>query len=184
MDYSPLGSSVHGIFQARILEWVDIFISRGSSWQRDWTCISCNGRQILYHWANWEVLSWQRGLHNSMKLWVMPCMASQDRLGHSEEFWQNMVHWRREWQTTPVFLPREPHEQYEKAKRYDTRRWAPPGWKVSNMLMGKSRRQLLTAPNRMKWLGHSGNNTQLWMCLVVKVKSNDEKNNIAQELRM
>ena len=29
-------------------------------------------------------------------------------------FWQNMVHWRREWQTTSVFLPWEPHEQYEK----------------------------------------------------------------------
>ena len=28
-----------------------------------------------------------------------------------------MVHWKREWQTTSVFLPREPHEQYEKAKR-------------------------------------------------------------------
>ena len=27
-----------------------------------------------------------------------------------------MVHWRREWQTTSVFLPREPHEQYEKQK--------------------------------------------------------------------
>ena len=27
-----------------------------------------------------------------------------------------MVHWRREWQTTSVFLPREPHEQYEKVK--------------------------------------------------------------------
>ena len=30
--------------------------------------------------------------------------------------WQNVVHWRREWQTTSVFLPWEPHEQYEKAK--------------------------------------------------------------------
>ena len=30
-----------------------------------------------------------------------------------------MVHWRRKWQCTPVFLPQEPHEQYEKAKRYD-----------------------------------------------------------------
>ena len=29
----------------------------------------------------------------------------------------NVVHWRREWQTTSVFLPGEPHEQYEKAKR-------------------------------------------------------------------
>ena len=31
-------------------------------------------------------------------------------------FWQNVVHWKREWQTTSVFLPWEPHEQYEKAK--------------------------------------------------------------------
>ena len=37
-----------------------------------------------------------------------------------------MVHWRREWQTTPVFLPLEPHEQHEKAKRYDTPRGDEP----------------------------------------------------------
>ena len=30
--------------------------------------------------------------------------------------WQNIVHWRREWQSTSVFLPWEPHEQYEKEK--------------------------------------------------------------------
>ena len=30
--------------------------------------------------------------------------------GHGGEFWQSMVHWRREWQTTSVFLPWEPHE--------------------------------------------------------------------------
>ena len=41
-------------------------------------------------------------------------------MGHSGEFWQNVVHWRSEWQTTSAFLPWEPHEQYEKAKRYDT----------------------------------------------------------------
>ena len=41
MNCSPPGSSVHGIFQARILEWVSISYSRGSSWLRDWTCISC-----------------------------------------------------------------------------------------------------------------------------------------------
>ena len=33
--------------------------------------------------------------------------------------------WRREWQTTSVFLPWESHEQHEKAKRYDTERWTP-----------------------------------------------------------
>ena len=36
--------------------------------------------------------------------------------GHNEEFWQNVVHWRRKWQTTAVFLPGEPQEQYEKKK--------------------------------------------------------------------
>ena len=41
MDCSPLGSSVHRIFQARMLEWVAISSSRGSSQPWDWTCISC-----------------------------------------------------------------------------------------------------------------------------------------------
>ena len=41
MDLSPLGSSARGIFQARILEWVSISYSRGSSWPRDQTRVSC-----------------------------------------------------------------------------------------------------------------------------------------------
>ena len=41
MDYSLIGSSVHGILQARILEWVVIPFSRGSSWPRDWTWVFC-----------------------------------------------------------------------------------------------------------------------------------------------
>ena len=47
----------------------------------------------------------------------------------------------------------------------------PPGQKASNMLPGKSGGQLLIAPERMKWLGQRSNDTQLWMCLVMKVKS-------------
>ena len=54
MDFSPPGSSVHGIVLARILEWVAISSSRGFSWPRDWTHVSCIGRWILYHWATWE----------------------------------------------------------------------------------------------------------------------------------
>ena len=45
MDHSPPGSSVHGILQARILEWVALPSSRGSSWPRDWNCVS-----RLLHW--------------------------------------------------------------------------------------------------------------------------------------
>ena len=48
MDYSLPGSSVHGVFQARILEWVAIS-SRASSQPRDQTCVSCIGRWILCH---------------------------------------------------------------------------------------------------------------------------------------
>ena len=49
VDCSPPGSSVHGILQARPLEWVAISYSRGSSWPRDQTCVSCTARQGLYH---------------------------------------------------------------------------------------------------------------------------------------
>ena len=41
MDYSPPGSSLHGILQARILEWVAIPFSRGSSQTRDQIQVSC-----------------------------------------------------------------------------------------------------------------------------------------------
>ena len=61
MVCSPLGSSVHGIFQARILEQVAISYSRESSWPKDQTCvsfISCIGRQIRYHCATCEANSW------------------------------------------------------------------------------------------------------------------------------
>ena len=52
MDHSPPGSSVHGILQARRLEWVAMPSSRGSSQPRDQSrvsCVSCIGRQVLYH---------------------------------------------------------------------------------------------------------------------------------------
>ena len=56
-DCSPPGSSVHGILQARILHWVAIPFSRGSSQTRDGThisCISYTVRQILHQCATWE----------------------------------------------------------------------------------------------------------------------------------
>ena len=55
MNYSLAGSSVHGILQARTLEWVAMSSSRGSSRPRDPThvsYISCTGRQVLYHWRH------------------------------------------------------------------------------------------------------------------------------------
>ena len=56
MDCCLLGSSVHGIFQARILEWVAISSARGSFQVRDQTCVSCIGRWILYCLATREAM--------------------------------------------------------------------------------------------------------------------------------
>ena len=54
MDCSPSGSSVHGIFQARILGWVAISFSWGSSPPRDWTRVFCTAGRFFTDWATRE----------------------------------------------------------------------------------------------------------------------------------
>ena len=53
IDCGPLGSSVHGILQARMLEWIAMPSPRGSSRARDHrtsvSYVSCIGKQVLYH---------------------------------------------------------------------------------------------------------------------------------------
>ena len=58
------------------------------------------------------------------------------------------------------------------------------GQKGSNLLLGKSGGKPLTTPERMKQLGQSRTDAQLWMCLVMEVKSDAAKNNIALEAGM
>ena len=56
MDCSPPGSSVQRILQGRILEWVAISSSKGSSWPRDWTCVSFVfyiGKRVIYLLSHW-----------------------------------------------------------------------------------------------------------------------------------
>ena len=54
MDCNLPGSSVDGIFQARVLEWVAISFSRGSSRPRNWTRVSCNAGRPFTVWATKE----------------------------------------------------------------------------------------------------------------------------------
>ena len=56
MDCSLPGFSIHGIFQARILEWVAISFSRGSSWPRNQTWVSCIAGKCFILWATREAL--------------------------------------------------------------------------------------------------------------------------------
>ena len=117
MDYSPLGSSVHGIHQARILEWVAIPFSRGSSWPRDQTQVSCIAGRRFTLWATREayfievllksstiVIELSISLFNSVSFCFMYFRA----------LWLGVymfIIWRRKWQPTPVFLPGEFHVQ-------------------------------------------------------------------------
>ena len=65
MDCSPPGSSVHGVLQARTLEWVAIPFSRGSSWPRDQTQVSCTAGGFLTLWSTREA---QGTLHTVKEL--------------------------------------------------------------------------------------------------------------------
>ena len=74
---SPPGSSVHGILQARILEWFSISFSRRFSWSRDWTQFSCIAGRFFTIWVIWEApfssLSGCRVTHNGLlRPWVVP----------------------------------------------------------------------------------------------------------------
>ena len=69
MDCSLPGSSVHGIFQARILEWVAIFFSRRSSPPRDWTQVSCIVGRHFTIWAFREVS------HHSLRQCTKSCLT-------------------------------------------------------------------------------------------------------------
>ena len=80
LDCSPPGSSSCGIFQARILEWIAISFSRGSSWHRDWTRVLLHGRQILYHWAIREAHT--QYIHTTIytHTYIHPCICTHTYL--------------------------------------------------------------------------------------------------------
>ena len=58
MKGSLPGSSVHGILQVRILEWVAISLSRRSSQPRDWTRVSCITDRFFFIWATRKPIFW------------------------------------------------------------------------------------------------------------------------------
>ena len=99
---SPPGSSVHGISQVRILEWVAISFSRGTSRPRDGTCISCIGRWILYHRATRETHrgnvtqydkghKWQTHVQHNAQWWRAGSFSSKIRNKTLSELLFNIV---------------------------------------------------------------------------------------------
>ena len=64
MTAAPPGSTVHEIFQARILEWVAISFSRGSSWPRDQPLVSCTAGRFFTDWATREANATYKVCHD------------------------------------------------------------------------------------------------------------------------
>ena len=97
MDCSLPGSNVHGILQARVLEWVAMPSSRGSFLPRDRTCmsyVSCIGRQVLHHLVPpWEALLVVLGKfwywENFLKLYLL--ISKMDVIITSVYF--SLFHW-------------------------------------------------------------------------------------------
>ena len=96
-------------------------------------------------------------------------------MGHGGEFWQNVVHWRREWQPITVFLPWEPHKQYEKEKDMTLIEELPRSV-GAQYVTGEEWRNNSRKNDKME---PKQNNSQLWMWLVMEVKSDAVKSNTA-----
>ena len=139
-DRSPPGSSVHVILQARILEWVAVPFSRGSSQPRDQTQISCIVSRFFTIWAAREVpgvsvksllsLSSEplpSNHSNGLPWWLRSEESTCQYRRRRFNPWVGKIPWRREWQPTPVFLPGKSHGPGKLAS------WSPWGCKESDM---------------------------------------------------
>ena len=97
-EYILQGSSLHWVFQTRILERVVISFPRGSPLPRDWALVSCS----------WQEYSSQLSHLGNL---VVKDPTCQSRRHKRREFdpWVGKNPWRRAWQPTPVFLPGKFH---------------------------------------------------------------------------
>ena len=76
MDCSLPGSSVHGLLKARILEWVAVPFSKGSSWPRDWTQVSCIVSRCFTIWTTREAHQCKR---RRFSLWVEKILGDKQQ---------------------------------------------------------------------------------------------------------
>ena len=126
MDCSPPGSSLHGIFQARVLEWIAISFSKGSSWTRDRTWVSCIAGWCFTSWATRESpkeqwkWKWSRVLLFATP-WAVAYQAPPSMEFSRQEYWSGFPF------PSPGVLPDSGIEPGSPALQADALPSKPPG---------------------------------------------------------
>ena len=93
IDCSPGSSSVHGIFQASILEWVAISFSRGPFRPKDWThvsCVSYTAGRFFTHWAIRETHGGTQIERQTVGLFVLPTVPMLGATSRMQPWENNM----------------------------------------------------------------------------------------------
>ena len=112
MDCSPPGSSIHGLCQARGLEWVAISFCRGASGPSGQTRVSCIVDRCFNVWATlWSLIIKQLKGDTQDGLSLVTQMGKSLPVMREMRFdpWVGKIPWRRKWQPTPVLLPGKAH---------------------------------------------------------------------------
>ena len=110
MDYRPPGSFVLGILQARIMEWVAVTSSRGSSRPRDRIPVHCIAGRFFAIWATKEAHRQQYLGSNLSSACGWPWTSCLDSVSLLSHLWDTSAYvWRRRWHPTLVLLPGESH---------------------------------------------------------------------------
>ena len=150
MDCSLSGSSIHGIFQARVLEWIAIAFSRGSSWPRNRTWVSHIAGRCFTVWATREMVH-HRGLECESR-------KSRDTWSY-RQIWP----WSTEWSRAKAnrVLPRERtgHSKHplpktqEKTLHMDITRWSTPKSDLLYSLQPRMEKLYIVSKNKTgSWL--------------------------------
>ena len=148
----------------------NVFLKKKKKFLEVSTCIFCTiciftVFSALLCFGPWNVppsrisaLWWWQGLCNSMRLWAMLYRATQDP-GHSKDFWQNVIHWRKGWQNTPYTCCKNLMNCI-KCQKDMTPKDESPRSEGIQYVPGKERRRITNSPwmneaARPKWIQFS-----------------------------
>ena len=179
MDRGAWQATLHGVAKNQTwLKWLTTIPPTRKVPQASYSHPSeCRQNENHNHTKLTKLITWITILSNSMKLWAMLCRATLDGRVMMGVLTKQSPLEKGEANHFSILTLGTPWTIW-KSNKISHWKMNSPGQLVPNMLLEKSRK---IAPEGMKRLSQSGNNTQLLMCLVVRVKYHAVKNNMEWE---